>query len=201
MLQVLEFVAVISGALFGVLLARSKGMDVIGVFAVAFAVAFGGGTLRDVLLDRAPLFWIQNEHYVWTVFGIAFFGAFVPRFPRRFERWLEVPDAIGLALFGIVGAGVASRYDMTWFLAVLFGVVTATFGGVIADIICNDLPRLFRPTTQLYASCAFVGAALYMLLRGTVLGEAWAQGLGVIAVLTLRFVALRFDLRLPASPA
>lgn len=86
MLQALEFLAVIEAAAFGVLLARSKRMDVVGAFCVAFIVAFGGGTLRDVLLDRQPLFWIANEHYAWTVFGIALLGAFLPRLPSHFQN-------------------------------------------------------------------------------------------------------------------
>ncbi len=200
MLQALEFLAVIAAALFGVLLARSKQMDAVGVVSVAFIVSFGGGTLRDVLLDREPLFWIEHEHYAWIVFGIAIAGSLLPRLPRRFESWLNLPDAIGMALFSIAGAGVAIRletFHVSPFLASLFGVMTGTFGGVLGDIAVNDMPRLFRPTMPLYASCAFVGCWVYLLLRDTFVGADMALWAGAVTIFLLRVAALHWDLRLP----
>lgn len=202
MIQLLEFFAVISAASFGVLLARSKQMDVIGVCCVAFIVAFGGGTLRDVLLDRQPLFWIANEHYAWTVFGIALVGSFLPRVPDRFERWLHLPDALGLALFSVVGASVAMEikaFSVSPFVASIFGVITGTFGGVIGDIVCNEVPRLFRPTVPLYASCSFVGCWVYLLLRRIEGGETIALWSGAATIVIVRLVALRYNLKLPAT--
>ena len=201
MLQALEFIAVIAAAAFGVLLARSKRMDVIGVFCVAFITAFGGGTLRDVLLDRQPLFWIENDHYAWVVFAIALVGSLAPRVPRRFESWLNLPDAIGLAFFSVVGVGTAlgiERYEVSPFIASLFGVITGTFGGVIGDIACNDMPRLFRPTIPLYASCSFAGCWTYLLLRESA-GETTALWSGAALIVVLRVAALRWNLRLPAT--
>lgn len=202
MLQALEFLAVVAAAAFGVLLARTKGMDVVGVCCVAFLIAFGGGTLRDVLLDRRPLFWVEYEHYAWIVFGIALLGAFVPRLPRRLERWLDLPDALGLALYSVVGAGVAldtEDFPPSPFLASLFGVITGTFGGVLADVVVNDVPRLFQPTLPLYAICSFAGCWVYLLLRHTAVGEDVALWTGAATVTALRLAALRWNLRLPAA--
>tara|TARA_R110002072_G_scaffold217365_1_gene374953 strand:+ start:18129 stop:18743 length:615 start_codon:yes stop_codon:yes gene_type:complete len=202
MLQALELLAVIAGALFGVLLARSKQLDVVGACSITFVMAFGGGTLRDVLLDREPLFWIKNEHYAWIAFGIAIIGSLLPRLPRRLESWLHVPDAIGMALFSIAGAGVAIRteaYSVSPFIASLFGVMTGTFGGVLGDIACNDVPRLFKPTTPLYASCAFSGCWVYLLLRDTFVGIDIALWAGAIVVVVLRLAALHWNIRLPAA--
>ncbi len=202
MLQALELMAVIAAALFGVLLARSKQLDMVGACSITFLVAFGGGTLRDVLLDREPLFWIANEHYVLIAFGIAIVGSLLPRLPRRLESWLNYPDALGMALFSIAGAGVAIRTEafvVTPFLASLFGVMTGTFGGVLGDIACNEVPRLFRPTTPLYASCAFAGCWVYLLLRETVVGVDVALWAGAVTIVLLRLAALHFNLRLPAA--
>lgn len=202
MLQFIEFLAVLSSACFGILLARSKGMDFIGVCSLAFAVAFGGGTLRDVLLARQPLFWIEHEHYAWVVFTIAIIGSLLPRLPARFEQWLNIPDALGLAFFSVVGARIAvdpAGYPLSMFLAALFGVITGTFGGVIGDIASNEVPRLFRPATRLYASCSFVGCWIYLLLRNTTLGESTAMWSGVAVIFLLRLAALRWNLRLPAT--
>ncbi|MGE3181297.1 MAG: trimeric intracellular cation channel family protein [Phycisphaerae bacterium] len=204
MIQIIEFCAVISAALFGILLARSKGMDFIGVCSLAFIVAFGGGTLRDVLLDRQPLFWIEHDHYAWIVFAIAIIGSILPRLPARFENWLDIPDALGLAFFSVVGAGVAidvTTFNVSPFLATLFGVITGTFGGVIGDIASNEIPRLFRPATRLYASCSFIGCWVYLLLRDTALSEPIALWTGVTVIVLMRLAALRWNLRLPASPA
>lgn len=202
MLQALELLAVIAAASFGVLLARSKQLDIVGACSVTFIVAFGGGTLRDVLLDREPLFWIANEHYAWITFGIAIVGSLLPRLPRRLESWLNLPDALGMALFSIAGAGVAIRtetFAVSPFIASLFGVMTGTFGGVLGDIACNDVPRLFRPTTPLYASCAFVGCWVYLLLRQSVVGVDVALWSGVVTIVLLRLAALRWNIRLPAA--
>lgn len=202
MIQVLEYLAVISSGLFGVLLARSKGMDLVGICGVAFIVAFGGGTLRDVLLDRQPLFWIENEHYAWTLFGIAILGALLPHMPKNLEKLLLVPDAFGLALFSIVGAGIAietDRFEVSLFIASLFGVMTGAFGGVIADVVCNEVPRLFLPTMPLYSVCAFVGCWVYLLLRAAGIEEAVTLPVGVVTVAVLRLMAVRWNWRLPAT--
>ena len=200
MLQFLEFLAVLSAAAFGILLARSKRMDLVGVCCVAFAVAFGGGTLRDVLLDRRPLFWIANEHYAWIVFGLAIAGSLLPRLPERLESWLHLPDALGLGLFSIVGAGFALEAGTSPFLAVGFGVMTGTFGGVIGDVVCNEIPNVFRPTIPLYASCSFLGCWAFLGIRLVGAGESVALWFGVVVVVALRLAALRWNLRLPASP-
>ena len=200
MLSLLEFLAVISAASFGVMLARSKQMDLVGVCCVAFIVAFGGGTLRDVLLDRQPLFWIANEHYAWTVFGLAIVGSILPRLPKRLERWLHVPDALGLGLFSVVGASVAIQdRQLSPFLASMFGVITGTFGGVIADIVCNEVPKLFRPMVPLYAICSFAGCWVYLSIRTLNANEDLALWAGVVSIVALRLVALKWDLKLPAT--
>ena len=107
MMLVIEVLAVISGAVFGVLLARRKGMDFVGVFSVAFMTAFGGGTLRDVLLNRHPLFWIQYSWYPVIVFVVAAVVSLIPKIPKSAERLLHFPDAMGLGLFSILGTEIA----------------------------------------------------------------------------------------------
>ncbi len=198
MLPLLQYLAVISAACFGVLLARSKGMDLIGVCSVAFIVAFGGGTLRDVLLDRAPLFWVAGEHYAWTVLGIAVVGASIPRLPADLTKWLHLPDALGLGLFSVVGAGIALQQDTSLLIASLFGVITGTFGGVIGDIVCNEVPNLFRPVTPLYATCSFAGCWAFLGLIQVGVGDTSAQWIAVAVIVLMRMGALRYRWTLPA---
>jgi len=199
MMQLIELLAVVSAGVFGVLLARRKNMDFVGVFSVAFITAFGGGTLRDVFLDRQPLFWIKHAHYPVIVFGLAFVAFLVRRWPRWVERWLYLPDALGLGFFSIVGAGFALEAGTSLFIASLFGVITGTFGGVIGDIVCNEVPTLFRPTTPLYATCSFAGCWVFLLIGRSEWPEAVAVWSGVATVVIIRLLAIRWDICLPES--
>lgn len=196
MLQVIELLAVIAAATFGVLLARRKGMDFVGVFSVACATAFGGGTLRDLFLDRHPLFWIQHEHYPLIVFALAAVTSLVRKIPKVVERALYVPDALGLGLFSVVGTGYALESGTSWFIACLLGTITGTFGGVIGDVICNELPSLFR-AAPLYATCSFVGCWVYLLLRSLVPHQILAVSVGLAVIVLFRLAALYWDIRLP----
>jgi uncharacterized membrane protein YeiH len=195
---IIEVAAVISGAIFGVLLARRKGMDFVGVFSVAFMTAFGGGTLRDVLLDRHPLFWIQYHWYPVIVFVVAAVVSLIPRVPAWVEKFLHFPDALGLGLFSILGTEIALEANVAPFVAVLFGVITGTFGGVIGDVACNEVPSLFRPMTPLYATCAFVGGWLLISCKLLDLPDSADFAISATVVVVLRLLALQFNIGLRA---
>jgi uncharacterized membrane protein YeiH len=200
MLQTIEFLAVISGGIYGVLLARRKGLDFVGVFCVAFITALGGGTLRDILLDRRPLFWLRTTHFPLIIFGLAVAASVTRRWvrwPASAERWLYVPDALGLGLFSIVGVNYALEANTTWFAATLFGVITGSFGGVIGDVVCNELPNLFRSGSPLYATCSFVGCWAYLLLRFAGVPQDVALWGGIALIVGMRLLAVKYDLRLP----
>jgi uncharacterized membrane protein YeiH len=200
-LQFIELLAVIAAATFGVLLARRKGMDFVGVFSVACMTAFGGGTLRDLFLDRHPLFWIQHEHYPLIVFGLAAVTSLARRIPKLVERALYVPDALGLGLFSVVGTGYALESGTSWFIACLLGTITGTFGGVIGDVVCNEVPSLFR-SAPLYATCSFLGCWVYLLLRSVVPQQILAISVGIVLIVLFRLAALYWNIRLPEfSPA
>jgi uncharacterized membrane protein YeiH len=196
-LHAIEFAAVLSGGTYGILLARSKRMDLVGVFSVAFILAFGGGTLRDLFLDRHPLFWIAHEEFAISVFVLAVISCFLPRLPASLGRFLNLPDAIGLGLFSILGTSFALEAGASWFIASLLGVVTGTFGGVMGEVICNEVPSLFT-SAPLYATCAFAGAWVYLLLDGwTSLTGTTPLIAGALVTIVIRLVALRWNLRLP----
>lgn len=196
MLQFIEFLAVISSGTFGVLLARRKGLDFVGVFSVACITAFGGGTLRDLFLDRHPLFWIEHDHYPLIIFALSFVISLVRRLPQRIEKTLYLPDALGLGLFSIVGAGYAVEAGTSWFIAALLGTITGTFGGVMGDVVCNELPSLFR-TSPLYATCAFLGCWVYLVLERVVPAQILAITVGISVIVLLRLIALYWNIRLP----
>ncbi|MEM9281482.1 MAG: trimeric intracellular cation channel family protein [Verrucomicrobiota bacterium] len=191
-LILIEFLAVIVSSIYGVLLAARKGMDVVGVFAVAFAVAFGGGTLRDLFLDRTPLFWIGNPHYPAITLGIAVLSSLILRFTGRIRPLLVLPDSIGMALFTLTGTGYAIEAGVHPFIACLLGVITGTFGGVLGDMICNDVPSLFRPS-PLNATCSFAGAWLYWGALQAGLVDEIALIAGLVLIVAFRLAAVKWN--------
>jgi len=197
-LQIVDTLGVLAFALSGLMAARSRDMDIVGLFAVALVTAFGGGTLRDLLLDRTPLFWIENDLYAVGLLILSIIFALVPATGRVPVRALLVADAFGIGLFGVTGSGYALQAGTSVFIAALMGGITATFGGVIRDVICNEVPSLFRQT-PLYATCAVAGALCYMLLLRTPLGQEAATWAGTLVAAALRLAALRWQWVLPKS--
>ena len=198
----IEFVAVLASAFSGFAEARNKKMDTVGVFTVAFITAFGGGTLRDVLLDRRPLFWVAHPEYTLIVLGLSLAYLYVPSVSRPLRRRsvqvaADVLDAVALGLFGGLGTQAALAFDVPPFVAVLFGVMTGTFGGVLRDVVLNEVPLLFRPTTQLYATPVFAGGLAHVGLIALGAPPSSAMSFGTIVTVALRLAAMRFDWKLP----
>ncbi|WP_428306902.1 trimeric intracellular cation channel family protein [Lacipirellula sp.] len=196
MYPVIEVTAVAALAMYGVLRGARKDFDLVGICYIAFAVAFGGGTLRDLLLDRHPIFWIENDHLAWIVMAIAVSGAFLPKLIARLEPILWIPDALGLGLFSILGAVYAIDCGTGRFVAILMGVITGSCGGVIADVICNDLPSVFQ-RSPLYATCSFLGALSYVALHALGVDSSAAMAIGVTVVVAIRIGAVRWNWQLP----
>ena len=142
-------------ALTGVLVARDKGVDLFGALMAGIATSLGGGTVRDLLLGR-QVFWMADETYLWVTVVTAVLTFFVTRVRHLPENLFLIPDAIGLALFAIVGTQVALDWNMPWLIASLLGVVTAVFGGLLRDVMINEVPLVF--SSELYATAAWFGS-------------------------------------------
>ena len=195
----IEAVATVAFALSGLLEAARRRLDAVGVCVVAGLAAFGGGTLRDVLLDRRPFFWVAHAAWLWALLALCIVAMLFLR-RRHFaltERAMQWPDALGLGLFSASGTQIALDSGVPALVAVLMGVVTAVFGGVLRDIVCNQIPRAFSDHRP-YAVCAFVGG--WVLVGAQALGLDAALALVVAAAVTtlLRAAALASGLRLPA---
>ncbi len=193
---VIELMAVITSAIFGALLARRNQFDFVGVFSLALIVALGGGSLRDVLLNRYPLFWVENSQYPVIVFVIAVVMSFPRKIHGHFLFLLHIPDALGLGLFSILGTAYALKSGVDWPIAPLFGVITGTFGGVIGDIACNRVPSLFR-VAPLYATCSFCGCFLYVALAYLIPGRIIPTVIATVFIAVFRLAAIAWNLRLP----
>ena len=156
--SVVEIAATVAFALSGLLAGARKQLDMVGLCIVAGLSAFGGGTLRDVLLDRRPFFWVEHADWLWALMGLSFAAMLFLR--RRHlaltEKAIQWPDALGLGLFTANGTLLALQADQPAIVAVLMGVITATFGGVLRDIVCNEIPAAFHDHRP-YALCSFAG--------------------------------------------
>lgn len=198
----IEVVATISFALSGVIEAARKRLDAVGICVVAGLAAFGGGTVRDVLLDRRPLFWVEHAAWVWGLLGVCISAMLFmrARHLEPTERAMQWPDALGLGLFTAGGTQIALEAGMPAVVAVILGMVTAVFGGVLRDVVCNEIPRAFSDHRP-YAICSFLGG--WAMVLGHQLGlPQWSTLMAAAAATTLlRGAALVLDWRLPAWQA
>jgi uncharacterized membrane protein YeiH len=189
----LEVVGVIAFALSGIIEAARKHFDLVGVVMVGAIAAFGGGTLRDVLLDRRPFFWVEQEFWVWALIGVGFALPFFfkARHIEFTEKAILIPDAIGLGTFAAGGTHLALVYGASPMVAVIMGVITATVGGVLRDVLVNEVPRAFHDH-QPYAVLAFAGGWLVVLLGYLEIPAYFDVLIGAVVIVALRLAAIRY---------
>jgi uncharacterized membrane protein YeiH len=191
----LTYLAVSASAVSGVLEARKHEMDIVGATTVAFVTAFGGGSLRDMLLGRTPIFWLVDPGLTIVTFAISIISFYL--IDHVSEKLLFIPDALGLGFFSILGATFALQMDLSLLVASLMGVVTGVFGGILRDVLCNKIPSIFRRDTELYATCSFIGTWVFILLISMHLDAFIASWIGTFTVFGLRILAIRYRLTLP----
>jgi uncharacterized membrane protein YeiH len=197
LLQYVEAMAVLVNAISGFIEARSKKMDVVGVFIVAFITAFGGGTLRDILLDKRPLFWVTHQEYTIAIFVLALVAPPLIRTLRYIvsERLIVIADAFGLGLLSIAGTSQALAAGMPLFVAAMMGVITGTFGGLLRDIVCNEIPMVLRDGRP-YAACSFVGCWMYLLMHQSGVSPDFTLWSSALAITSLRLFTWAKDIRI-----
>ncbi len=183
-------------AITGALMAGRKSMDLFGVLVIAIVTALGGGTLRDVILDNHPVSWIRNDTYI-LVASIAAIGTVIwVRLTQPIhEKGLLLADAFGLAVFTVIGTEVAMRHEVPYSTAVIMGVMTGVAGGVMRDVICNEIPMIFRK--EIYATACILGSVAYILMFELGVTHWLATGVSMLVVLLARLAALRWQLSLP----
>lgn len=195
----LEGSAVIVAALSAMITAAKKQMDFVGVYVLALVTSFGGGTIRDLLLDRRPFFWVARSEYLVIVLALCV--PFV--YSRRLYRWsttlvarADIVDALGLGFFTVSGTALAAEAGMPAIVCALLGVVTGTGGGVMRDLIVNDIPSLFRHG-RLHATAAIAGAFVYLAMRALGVNDGVNVAVSVVMIVALRLVALWGGATLP----
>jgi uncharacterized membrane protein YeiH len=197
-LLIVEAAATVAFALSGLLEAARKRLDPVGVCVVAGLAAFGGGTLRDVLLDRRPFLWVEHSFWLWALIALCAVAMLWMKTHHVVltQRAMQWPDALGLGLFSASGTQLALAQGLPAIVAVLMGVVTASFGGVLRDVVCNEVPNAFKDHRP-YAICAFAGG--WVLVGASALAVPGAVGMLLAAgtAVALRGVSLALDIRLP----
>jgi uncharacterized membrane protein YeiH len=190
----IEFVAVLATAFSGFAEARNKKMDAVGVFTVAFITAFGGGTLRDVLLDRRPFFWVEHQGYVVLILVLTLTATPLLRLAHRVvpPTLFVIADAIGLGFFSIAGVAVAHELGSPPLLAAMMGVVTGVFGGVLRDVILNEVPMVLRDGRP-YALAALAGCVFYLLVLAAGMPAPVATWVAAALVVAVRLIAWRWN--------
>lgn len=194
LILLIDILGTIAFAISGVLTALNKRLDPFGILIIAFVTAVGGGTLRDILID-APVAWMRNLTYVYVIFASTIFAVVFRKRLNYIRRSLFLFDTIGIALYTIVGVekGIAAGFSPI--ICIALGTITACFGGVIRDILCNEIPIIFRK--EIYATACIVGASAYFLLLQTPLSTDFIVIISGSIVMIIRLLAVYFNLSLP----
>ena len=194
-LHLLSYVALTAQAMTAALAAGRRSMDWVGVCMLGCITALGGGTIRDVLLGHYPLVWVQNPSYLALTAVAAFVTILIARVVHRLNAAFLVLDAIGLGFFTMAGCDVAQQVDASLPIVIVSGMITGCAGGVLRDILCNDVPLLFR--AELYASVSVVTGLFYATAFGLKLNDELWTALTFVLGLSLRLLAIRFKWEMP----
>ncbi|HRE77020.1 MAG TPA: trimeric intracellular cation channel family protein [Flavobacterium sp.] len=195
MFHLLDVIGTMAFAISGVLTALNKKLDPFGVFIIAFVTAVGGGTLRDVLIGRTPVGWMQDLTYVYMI-SLGFFLALIFRKKLdRLRKSLFLFDTIGLGVFTLIGLEKGIETGLHPIICIALGTMTACFGGVIRDILCNEIPIIFR--REIYATICIIGGMVFFALKYFNLNNDVLYLITSLVIITIRLMAVKFKWYLP----
>ena len=196
----LEMLGTAAFAVSGALAASRKGMDIFGFCVLALMPAVGGGTIRDIIIDRVPVFWVSDNRYVAVAIIAALVIFFAPHNkPGGRRRLLIWADALGLSLFAALGTEICLQHETGPLVAVMLGVTTAVTGGMIRDVICNEIPLIL--SREIYATAAFAASLAYVGADELALAQPLALAVAVVTGLVVRGLAIAYNWSLPSFGA
>ena len=193
--HILDILGVISFAISGSLVAMRKRLDPFGVFIIAFATSVGGGTLRDVLIGAQPVFWMKNTEVIYLIIGSFLFAILFRKKLKYLNKSLFLFDTIGLALYTIMGTEIGLNANFHPLIIISIATMSASFGGVIRDILCNEIPVIFRK--EIYATACVFGSIIFLVLHNLNVSDSIIYVSTFFIVIAIRLVAVRFHLSLP----
>ena len=191
----LDLLGTAAFAISGTLLAINKRLDSFGVFIIAFVTAIGGGTLRDILIGSTPVGWMQDLNYVYVIIISTIFAIVIRKKISYLSKSLFLFDTIGLGIFTIVGTEIGVQHDLHPLISIALGTMTATFGGVIRDLLCNEIPVIFRK--EIYASACIVGAMAFLILHRLNIEINTNYIITTCIIILIRLIAVKLKLSLP----
>ena len=194
-LYILDILGTIAFAISGALVAMNKKFDPFGVFIIAFVTAVGGGTLRDVLIGRQPVIWMQNPIYIYAIIAAVLIAVLFRKKLKFLSKSLFLFDTIGLGIFTIIGTEIGIKADFHPLITIALGTMSASFGGVIRDILCNEIPVIFRK--EIYATACIFGAITFIILNKFNIDSTVIYISTTLIVIIIRLIAVKFHLTLP----
>lgn len=197
MFESLDSIGTLVFAISGALTAIYKKLDLFGVYCIAFVTALGGGTVRDVMIGRTPVGWMQDMNYVYIItFGFLLSITF-NRYLDKLRISMFLFDSIGLGVFTLIGLEKGIEYGLSPLICVILGTLTATFGGVIRDILCNEIPVLFRK--EIYATLCIAGGMLYFILKELNFEQNFISLVVTIFIIGFRLISFKYNWSLPSG--
>lgn len=194
--QIVDILGTIAFAISGTLVAMNKRMDPFGVLIIAFVTAVGGGTLRDVMIGIEPVSWMKNMTFVYVITGSVVFAILFRKRINYLRKSLFLFDTIGIALYTLVGVETGLIAGLHPIICIALGTMTACFGGVLRDVLCNEIPVVFRK--EIYATACILGGLTYFILRKFLNDENYLFVIAGLVVIIVRLIAVRFKISLPS---
>ena len=194
-LYIIDILGTVSFAVSGAFLAMEKKLDPFGVLVLAFVTAMGGGTLRDILIGDLPVNWLTNSTSTIVIFSSAIVTMFFGSYLKHLTTALFLFDAVGLGLFTIVGIKIGIEKNFSMGVCITLGTITACFGGVVRDVLLNQIPLLFRK--EIYAMACIAGGLIYFLLRQLTLNADIVTIICILLIFTIRIIAVKYKISLP----
>jgi uncharacterized membrane protein YeiH len=191
----IDILGTIAFAISGVLVAMEKKLDLFGILIIAFVTAVGGGTLRDMLIGNTPVVWMRESVYIFTILGTVVFAILFANQLKYLRKTLFLFDTIGIGLFTMVGIEKGLSAELTPIMCIILGTITASFGGVIRDILCNEIPVIFHK--EIYATACILGGVSYFLLIQLPIDGAYAYITAILIIILVRILAVKFHIALP----
>jgi len=193
--NLLDLLGTIAFAVSGALVAINKKFDPFGVFIIAFVTALGGGTLRDILIGREPVGWMEDTYYVYTILITVIIAIIFRKKLKLLSRSMFLFDTIGLGVFTITGTEIGIQSNLSPIISIALGAISATFGGIIRDILCNQIPVVFHK--EIYVTASIIGAITYIVLHKFGVNSSIIYVSTTTIVIIIRLVAVKFHLSLP----
>lgn len=193
---VLDILGTIAFAISGALSAMNRRLDLFGIFIIAFVTAIGGGTIRDTLIGNTPVMWMENTIYIYLIGLVTILAIIFRNKINYLKTSLFLFDTIGLGIFTITGVTIGLQNNLDPIICIALGAMTGTFGGVVRDILCNEIPIIFRK--EIYATASLAGGALFILLNNLGVQEDVIYISTTLLIISIRILVVKYSISLPS---